>query len=238
MRSVIAGSSCDKHRFIIYIVVWVVMPKVSVRPPVDVTPEELFSDVGLKCYKHDDWSKLIDNPLARNPGVYTIVLELKKKTPRISDQFLKQWIRKAQDLGYNNERPNNASVNEDFIRLVKDHLKGFWLPGNIILYIGQTGKGNSTVRGRVKAYYDHKLGDRGSHKGGHWIKTLEDWKECKVYWSPTKSVEEARLKEILLLEEFQQHNSKGLIPFANLISATGKRKQNGNRITKPYARKK
>jgi hypothetical protein len=49
-------------------------------------------------------------------------------------------------------------------------LKDFWFPDECVLYIGTI---RQPLCKRVKAYYDTKLGKRGPHAGGHWIKALQ-----------------------------------------------------------------
>lgn len=50
-----------------------------------------------------------------------------------------------------------------------DRLATFWLPDEVVLYIGLAG---ASVRKRVRQYYRTPLGDKRPHAGGWWLKTL------------------------------------------------------------------
>jgi len=116
-----------------------------------------------------------------------------------------------------------------------DRLKSFWLPDENILYIGKA----TSLRQRVRQYYNTPLGDRRPHAGGHWIKTLSTLSQTFVHYgevdSPGKSESE-------MLQAFvdgvSEHSIRGLLdprypfPFANLEYPPGTRKPHGIRNAK------
>jgi putative transcriptional regulator len=82
-----------------------------------------------------------------------------------------------------------------------------WLPGQPVLYIGQTTR---SLKTRINDFYRHKHGARGPHKGGQDVKLLLN-SALSVYWSPTARGVEAEEK---MLKEFVAVTSR--LPFGNL----------------------
>jgi transcription elongation factor GreA len=114
---------------------------------------------------------------------------------------------------------------------VADRLRSFWLPGQHVLYVGRTQK---SLGARVAALYGTALGDRRPHSGGHWLKTLKNLAELRVWWTETDAPEEyedavaAAVAETVTPEEragLRVHSV--LLPWANLESATGEKRPTG-----------
>jgi transcription elongation factor GreA len=86
----------------------------------------------------------------------------------------------------------------------------------------------------VAAYYDTPLGDRRPHAGGHWLKTFRTLDHLRIWWAGTDAAEEY---EDAILTAFAEgvgpdarralHDASVVLPFANLQTATGERKQHG-----------
>jgi transcription elongation factor GreA len=102
-----------------------------------------------------------------------------------------------------------------------------------VLYVGMSA---ASIGARVAAYYRTPLGDPRPHAGGHWLKTLSGLDRLRVWWAETEAAEEY---EDGLLEAFAAavpadaaaalHDPTVVLPFANLQSADGVRKDHGIR---------
>ena len=112
-----------------------------------------------------------------------------------------------------------------------DRLHRFWLPDEVVLYIGLAG---TSVRKRVRQYYTTLLGARRPHAGGWWLKTLTVLDELWVHWAATS---ESDIGERTMLTAFVAdvspascaalHDGARVAPFANLRAGSGHIKQHG-----------
>jgi archaellum component FlaF (FlaF/FlaG flagellin family) len=113
-----------------------------------------------------------------------------------------------------------------------NQLKRFWLPDETILYIGKAEK--QSLSKRIGQYYSHKVGEKGPHKGGYWLKLLNQLDELFVHVIPTSN--SAQIEEAML-HFFMEHVSKEsksdlidkklCLPFANLQLRAGVIKNHG-----------
>lgn len=100
-------------------------------------------------------------------------------------------------------------------------LKHNWVDNSIVVYIGQAGGirngiwSKSTLRGRLKKYFDFGLGKPVGHWGGRLIWQIENNEKLVVCWKelPDK-VKDPCKEESELIEKFKTTFDKR--PFANL----------------------
>ncbi|HEY8583308.1 MAG TPA: hypothetical protein VIL49_10180 [Capillimicrobium sp.] len=103
---------------------------------------------------------------------------------------------------------------------LRSRLAAFWLPDEVVLYIGLAG---TSLRQRVGQYYKTPLGKRSPHAGGWFLKTLTVLPDTWVHYAATDDPAGA---EDRMLAAFSAavseasraalHDSDRPIPFANL----------------------
>jgi transcription elongation factor GreA len=181
---------------------------------------DLIRSVGLSVDGPASWGQ----PVRSNkPGVYVIELPAPLASAPIDHNLLRAWIEKVPNLLLDGARPTPHEL--------ADRLNGFWFPDQTVLYIGRSNRG---LGGRIAAYYQTPLGDPRPHAGGHWLKTLRDLPRRLVWWAETNAAEEA---EDALMTAFagavdpavvaKLHDPTVIIPFANLQTTAGLRKDHG-----------
>ena len=181
------------------------------------TINELLEADSLYCSGSVPWGEQLQN---NKPGVYIVSLssDLDKNnrllaTAPIDYGKVAEWLRRVPKLKLDGEfKPSPEAVAE--------RLSDYWLADESILYIGQTSK---SMRTRVNQFYRHKLGKKGTHSGGQWIKTLSVLHETFVYYAETLDPE---LSEYRLMHAFMVgvsessrnclRNCERPYPFANL----------------------
>jgi transcription elongation factor GreA len=180
----------------------------------------LFRTVGLMADGPLPWGRPIPE---RGPGVFVIELPAPRPTAPIELTRVGKWLEHVPSLLMDGARPSS--------RALSSRLASFWLPGQVVVYIGGT---EVSVGGRLATMDRTALGDRRPHSGGHWLKTLSALSTTRVWWARTDAVEEY---EDALLSAFAEGVSAeeraGLpadavvLPFANLRRATGERRATG-----------
>ncbi len=140
-----------------------------------------------------------------------------------------KWIERVPDLALDGSRPSS--------RALAARLAAFWLPSQVVLYIGAT---DTSIGGRLNAMAATTLGDRRPHAGGHWLHVLRALPTTRLWWAATNAVEEY---EDALLTAFADAvdpsdlaaqlavSASGagpvVLPFANLRRPTGERRPTG-----------
>jgi hypothetical protein len=178
----------------------------------------------------------------RAPGVYVISLSddadaqpagFDDQEPRpgrapISLAAIQAWLDARPELRLDDQRPSAPAL--------ADRIAGFWLPDEVVLYIGLAG---TSLRNRVNQYVKTPLGARRPHAGGHFLKTLDNLNALHVHWAPTaasKNAEDRMLSAFVAgvsdrtLRELVDPSHP--FPFANLEWPPGTRKKHGLRGTK------
>lgn len=112
-----------------------------------------------------------------------------------------------------------------------DRLSGFWLPDEVVLYIGLAG---TSVRKRLHQYYNTSVGAKRPHAGGWWLKTLTVLDDLWVHWAATA---DSDTSERAMLDGFASgvsqesrpvmHDRERLAPFANLRVGSRRVKRHG-----------
>jgi hypothetical protein len=167
---------------------------------------------------------------ATRPGVYVVSLTDSVDSTAgalavapVAEPAVMQLLDARPELRVDGERPDLASL--------RDRLAAFWLPDEVIVYIGLAG---TSLQKRVGDYYKTPLGARSPHAGGWALKTLAVLDELVVHYAPCADVDRA---ERLMLAQFaagvsastrkRLHDKVRVMPFANLEAPRGRRKVHG-----------
>lgn len=127
------------------------------------------------------------------------------------------------ELRLDGRRPSAAQLSA--------RLQAFWLPDEVVLYIGLAG---ASLRKRVGQYYGTPLGARRPHAGGWWLKALSLLDGLWVHYGATTQDAAA---EKAMLEHFAGgvsgvsraglHDPCNRAAFANLRTGSGDNKAHG-----------
>jgi hypothetical protein len=127
------------------------------------------------------------------------------------------------ELRVDDSRPTDAELAR--------RLSSFWLVDEPVLYIGLAG---TSLHGRISQYYGTRLGARGPHAGGWFLKTLAILPSLWVHFA---RADDPKTVEHSLLERFVSDTSQEArqrlldpahpFPFANLEWPQGTRKKHG-----------
>jgi hypothetical protein len=111
-------------------------------------------------------------------------------------------------------------IRPDAIELVLNRVQGFWHRDEHILYIGKSDTG---IRKRVRDYYTHRIGNKGSHTGGHWLKLFRGLDDLFYYYAIGQEPEQLEKEMLLRFAELHCAPSQPnlytiatALPFANL----------------------
>lgn len=160
---------------------------------------------------------------SRAPGIFVVEAPVAEALPQLDIVAIRGWLDRVPSFTLDGARPEPNAV--------ADRLRSFWLPGQHVVYVGRSQK---SLGARVGALYGTVLGDRRPHSGGHWLKTLKNLAELRVWWAETDAPEEyedavaAAIGETVIPEEragLRIHSV--LLPWANLESATGEKRPTG-----------
>lgn len=194
------------------------------------TARELLAAAGLTPMGCVPWG---EKPRSGSPGVYVVTLcsdadgtgAALPECP-VDHERVAAWLEDLPEMTLDGRRP---SVGELAARLA-----AFWLPDEVVLYIGQTGE---SLRKRVGAYYRTPLGDPRPHAGGYFLKTLSVLPALTVHYAETDDPEGA---EEVMISRFAGgvsaatraalHDPDHPFPFANLELRI--RKRHGLRKTR------
>ncbi len=179
--------------------------------------QQLETNFNLKYLKTIKWgTSFIEN----NNGIYIISTSKNKDflpendSPiSFNEKQINLWKANAPKLLLNNKILTQKELT--------NQLSGFWLPDESILYIGKAEK--QTLSERICQFYNHKVGKKSPHKGGYWLKLLNDIDNFYIHLFSTKESHEIEEK---LLRYFIQNvsemtklkliDNKLCLPFANL----------------------
>lgn len=157
-------------------------------------------------------------------GDANVLKPLKDNSLSINIEEMEEWMRNAPKITLYNERPTLEELSL--------HLSRFWLPDETILYIGKAEK--QALSERLRQFYCHKVGKRSPHKGGYWLKLLQNLPELNVHLAYSDN---SHLLEEQLLRFFCANVSEksrmilidklNCLPFANLQLRPGIFKTHG-----------
>jgi transcription elongation factor GreA len=180
----------------------------------------IFRAVGLMADGPVVWGRPVG---ARGPGIFIVELPAARATAPLELTRIGKWLERVPDLRLDGERPTSRSL--------AARLAGFWLPSTRVVYVGAT---DGSIGGRVEAIVHTGLGERRPHPGAHWLQALIGLDKARIWWAPTRAVEEyedavlgAFAETIPATERAALHDATVVLPFANLKTATGERKATG-----------
>ena len=186
----------------------------------DLTAPGLLRDVGLLADGPVPWGRPVP---AVGPGVFLVELPAPRATAPIELTRVGKWLERVDSLRLDGERPTS--------RALAARLAAFWLPSQVVLYVGAS---PNSIANRVRALRETPLGERRPHPGGHWLQTLTGLEGARVWWAATDAIEE--YEDALLAafgagvpadERSALPDRELVLPFANLRTPTGARKQTG-----------
>jgi hypothetical protein len=129
-----------------------------------------------------------------------------------------RWLRERPELTLDGIRPT--------VQQLMDRIQRFWVPDEVILYIGLAG---TSLSRRLGQYYRTPIGARSPHAGGYFLKLLSNLNQLWVHYARCPNFE---LAEDEMLRRFCEHVSQDSkrtlqdpthpFPFANLEWCTRK----------------
>jgi transcription elongation factor GreA len=153
---------------------------------------ELLRSLGLTVDGPARWGSAV---ASRAPGIIVVELPGGADAAPIDLLALRRWLDRVPSLTLDGERPTPQVFQR---RLAQD-----WLPGQPVLFVGRSTR---SIGARLSAIYATTLGDAKPNSSGHWLKTLANLGELRVWWAETPAFEEY---EDALLEAL------GATPWAN-----------------------
>lgn len=132
---------------------------------------------------------------SRAPGIFIVELPGGATAAPLDLQALRRWIDRVPSLTLDGERPSP--------QVLQRRLAAEWVADRPILFVGRSTK---AIGQRLSAIYNTTLGDTKPTSAAHWLKTLSNPGELRVWWAETPAFEEY---EDALLEAI------GATPWAN-----------------------
>ena len=165
-----------------------------------VSVDALFKEFNLKYSKPHKWKEKLD---AKINGVYVISTSndplrhnQNKIELNICQKTFNRWLKDAPDLEIENQKVIHVSQ-------VKDYLMRFWDEDENILYIGESTSKTNPIQKRINQFYIHKVGKKGPHTGGYWIKLLSCLDNLYIYFAESQNPRETEFKMILKYVELK-----------------------------------
>ena len=186
------------------------------------TIQQLETTFDLKYIKSIKWKASFKES---SNGIYIISINQNKdylpnqnNSVSFNEKQLNIWFENAPHLLLNGKK----AITDD----IKKQLEAFWLADESILYIGKAEK--QSLSDRISQFYNHKVGKKGPHKGGYWLKLLNNLDELYIHLYSTN---DSHIIEEKLLTHFIENVSelskekliekKLFLPFANLQLSSG-----------------
>jgi len=185
-----------------------------------VSVDELFSELGINYEGPFKWQEKLN---AKYNGVYIITLTDNPKSKKsnkiefnICPEAFKFWLSQAKDLQIEGKKVQQISQ-------VKNYLSQFWKINENILYIGESSSKTNPLQKRINQFYIHKVGQKGPHTGGYWLKLLSCLKDVSIYYAQVPNPRETEFKLLMKFVEknggksfYELDNFSNYFPFANL----------------------
>jgi transcription elongation factor GreA len=192
--------------------------------PDDRSAPALLRAVGLMADGPGRWGRPLGAP---RPGVFVMDQPAPLPTAPLDFGNVGRWLERVPELRLDGARPGG--------RELVARLASFWLPADPVVFIGSTA---GSVGGRVAAIAKTVLGERKPASGAHWLHTLVDPSILRIWWASTDAPEEyedalfdAFAARVGAAERAALPDASVVLPWANLRTSTGDRKQTG--ITNP-----
>ena len=139
------------------------------------TPE-LMRSLGLSVDGPARWGAPVPS---RAPGIIVVELPGGADSAPLDLQALRRWLDRVPSLTLDGARPTP--------QVLQRRLASEWVAGQPILFVGRATKG---IGARLAAIYATNLGDPKPTSAGHWLKTLSNVGELRVWWAETEAHEE------------------------------------------------
>jgi hypothetical protein len=175
-------------------------------------PSRLMEAAGVRQAGKITWGAPVPDS---RPGVYVIASRAGPipEAP-IDHRKVRAWMDRCPGM-----RLDGAAVVHP--RSLVERLGRYWLPDEVILYVGLAG---TSLRTRTRQFCRHVVGHNKPHAGGFWLKLLSDevLGKVDVHWAATTTSDAA---EFAMLQAFEANRidtrdvsaSQGpRLPFANL----------------------
>jgi transcription elongation factor GreA len=157
------------------------------------------------------------------PGVYLVELPAPLPRAPVDLSPVGSWIDRVPTLQLDGHRPAGKELAQ--------RLAGFWLPDQIVLYVGSTA---GSLGRRIQEMVDTPLGDAAPHPDGGWLKTLHGLDQARVWWAETSAPEEYADAILAAFADAVDpavvanlHDPTVVVPFANMATPTGLQKDHG-----------
>jgi hypothetical protein len=200
------------------------------------TVREALAAAGLSPDGGVSWGTPIP---ATGPGVYIVALtgDVEANLPvletcPISEEAVELLLETRPELRLDGERPDAKALSA--------RVSGFWLPDEVILYIGLAG---TSLRKRVGQYYRTPLGARKPHAGGWFLKLLSVLDGLTVHFTVCGEPDTAESQMIRAFCDSVSEETRAMaldpdhpFPFANLEWPPGVRKRHGITGAKGHSR--
>lgn len=201
---------------------------------------ELFESSHLSINGPVKWGEQI---LVDKPGVYVVSISKNPQQKKnnaiqvapIDLKIINKWLLKVKTLKLEGLRSTSKKLRKPTPDELRQRLSKFWLPDEVILYIGQTTK--DSIKERIRKFYRHELGKSSPHSGGHWLKTIKILEKLNIFWglsSVPEKVEYCMLctfvKNVSSLSKRKLYDPCLPLPFANLELTKDNRKKHGIRF--------
>ncbi|MBX3031656.1 MAG: transcription elongation factor GreA [Chloroflexi bacterium] len=158
-----------------------------------------------------------------SPGVLLVEVPARLDVAPIDITVVQAWLERVPGLRLDGERPKPTEL--------ADRLASFWLPQQTVAYVGRSSK---SIGGRAASLSGTLLGDRRPHTGGHWLWTLRNVAELRIWWAETDAPEEYEDAIAAAIAEDADEETRArlalagtVLPWANLTSAAGEAKTTG-----------
>lgn len=193
------------------------------------TIAEAFTAAGLVRQGVVKWGT---KPNVSAPGVYVVSLTASSNSLNggliqapLADAEFRHWLDVRPELTLDGKRPTP--------RQLMARIRRFWIPDEVILYIGLAG---SSLSERVGHYYNTPIGKRSPHRGGYFVKLLSNLDELWVHYAECPNFNTAESHMLQRFCAHVSHDSRRALhdpahpfPFANLEWPRGTRKVHGLR---------
>jgi len=176
------------------------------------TAATLLRSVGLMADGPGVWGR---PTTTAGPGVYLVELAEPPAAAPLELARVGKWLERVPGLLLDGGRPTSKALS--------NVLAGAWLPGQPVVFIGATDR---SIGGRLMALFGHVPGDRRPHPEGQWLQLLrgEAIARAHVWWASTDAAEEYL---DALLDAFSAAEPSGALPWANMKSPGGRRRETG-----------
>jgi len=164
-----------------------------------------------------------------SPGVYAVslVADTQRVSPTMVEcpirlESIEELLAGRPELRLDGRRPTASEL--------ADRVRAFWLPDEVILYIGLAG---TSLTNRLSQYYRTRLGGRSPHAGGWFLKLLTNLDQLYVHWSESMAPSDAEDRMVAAFcanvsdSSAPMHDPQNPLPFANLRWPRGAPKRHG-----------